>query len=542
MRSRLSLFAWTLASVAVFDGTAAAVVVPDDYPTIQAAINSGAPVVEVKQGTYPENLTITGNVQLTSYQESFHYLSFPRVEGSLSVTSQPGTYATIRGLWFTGPVSLNGGTSPLQIFDCRFDAGVTGGPSIAFINMRGCIVRGTIDLSAELVEITNNTVLAGGIRARHSAGACAIARSNVVIGPSAFGIDVTGIDACADVFDNLVSNCTDGIVVPHGDGTEVRGNRIEDCANDGIRASGASPISQLTVAQNTILRCGGDGIQLTGVYPTIRDNLIADVGGFGIQSVGSTLTGHFTGNRVLRAGADGMNLDAAQTVTGNVVGRSGQRGLVLADVSEGGADHNTSYWNASAGYAIGGPASSSVHHNIAYNNQGAGLAWSGGGSPALSCNDWFGNLGGATTGTVPGATDLALDPLFCNVPADNVSLSTFSPVLNAPGCGLIGALGVGCSEPVSVVRPSRGGVGLVAAPNPAAGDVRFSWPRSEAPATLELFDATGARRWMKSLPQGRELYDWDGLDRDGARLPAGLYYARLTMGTRVLETKIVVLD
>ena len=73
---------------------------------------------------------------------------------------------------------------------------------------------------------------------------------------------------------------------------------------------------------------------------------------------------------------------------------------------------------------------------------------SGPGTIGLGCNDWFGNVAGAVSGADPGATDLALDPLFCDVTQGDVHLSALSPLLNAAGCGQIGALGQGCDAPI----------------------------------------------------------------------------------------------
>jgi hypothetical protein len=47
-----------------------------------------------------------------------------------------------------------------------------------------------------------------------------------------------------------------------------------------------------------------------------------------------------------------------------------------------------------------------------------------------------------------GATDLAVDPGFCDVALNDVHLSAGSPLLASSGCDTIGALGRGCDAPI----------------------------------------------------------------------------------------------
>jgi len=65
-------------------------------------------------------------------------------------------------------------------------------------------------------------------------------------------------------------------------------------------------------------------------------------------------------------------------------------------------------------------------------------------NPVLSCNDWFGNDSSGVAGIAPSPDDLGLDPSFCNPDSGDVHLMAGSPLIDAPGCGLIGALGQGC--------------------------------------------------------------------------------------------------
>ena len=83
------------------------------------------------------------------------------------------------------------------------------------------------------------------------------------------------------------------------------------------------------------------------------------------------------------------------------------------------------------------------------------------GSLTLSCCDLYGNVGGDWVDCVAGFAgidgNLCEDPLFCGAPTGDFSIDAASPCApaNAPECGLIGALDVGCET--TVVRPASWG-------------------------------------------------------------------------------------
>ena len=55
---------------------ATSVLVPDDYATIQQAIDSGADTVVVREGRYEEDLVATGDLTLLSYEPLYYYNQF----------------------------------------------------------------------------------------------------------------------------------------------------------------------------------------------------------------------------------------------------------------------------------------------------------------------------------------------------------------------------------------------------------------------------------------------------------------------------------
>ncbi|MEZ4650441.1 MAG: M28 family peptidase [Candidatus Eisenbacteria bacterium] len=85
-----------------------------------------------------------------------------------------------------------------------------------------------------------------------------------------------------------------------------------------------------------------------------------------------------------------------------------------------------------------------------------------------------------------------------------------------------------------------------ARPNPARGETEFSfYLRQESVVSLELFDVQGravrvlARKG--ALPSGRHAIEWDGRDDRGRRLPSGMYYATLRVGSEWQTREVTLL-
>ena len=83
------------------------------------------------------------------------------------------------------------------------------------------------------------------------------------------------------------------------------------------------------------------------------------------------------------------------------------------------------------------------------------------------------------------------------------------------------------------------------APNPARGPVRieFEMPRAGR-ARLEVFDLAGARArtlFDGEAEAGVRTVSWDGRDGSGAPVSAGVYFARLSGGGKVLSRRLLLL-
>jgi len=84
-------------------------------------------------------------------------------------------------------------------------------------------------------------------------------------------------------------------------------------------------------------------------------------------------------------------------------------------------------------------------------------------------------------------------------------------------------------------------------PNPARGGVQLAFGlREAAVVSFEVHDMTGRR--VATLPgqaydPGHRTVAWDGRGERGTRLPAGIYFVRMTAGGRVVATtRCVLLD
>lgn len=311
----------------------------------------------------------------------------------------------------------------------------------------------------------------------------------------------------------------------------------------------------------------GGGISvLAGAAPRIsgniiRDNTTADSGG-GI--------GMYTGSGGVKVSGN-LFLD-------NFAGSSG--GAVFRQTNTAGpiVEKNTFVGNRTSG--VGGAVRAvgsgtvSVRYNVFYANE----AGDGGaiqcGSMGEFCNAYWLNAPNDAGGACNLSSPVLADPLLCSPEMERFGLRAGSPCLpeNAP-CGvLLGAYGLDCNvtsvdaDPLPSDPAGPGAIGnsdrndafrgsVSAVPNPARGHsvLRYRigdalWaatngaggaPRvadgigSRAPLRLALYDVSGqrVREWPLTHPEGS--VEWEGLTQLGRRAPAGVYWARLSVGNEV---------
>jgi len=192
---------------------------------------------------------------------------------------------------------------------------------------------------------------------------------------------------------------------------------------------------------------------------------------------------------------------------------------------------------------------------IAFSDAQEAVHCGAGSSPTLSCCDLYGNAGGDWVGQIADQAgtngNISLDPWFCDLVAGNVMLATGSPCGSEeapPGCGLIGALGVGCEYPSGAPENPVPSMLFLArpAPNPFSGETILSYgiPTANASARvrLEIVDPNGrVVRGLVDGVAGPGIYRirWNGMDDRGGALPSGVYWSRLRVGNREMMERIV---
>ena len=143
------------------------------------------------------------------------------------------------------------------------------------------------------------------------------------------------------------------------------------------------------------------------------------------------------------------------------------------------------------------------------------------------------------------------DPQFCAPQTGDYQLRATSPCgPDQPGnrgCGLIGALPVGCGPR----PPDDGETGLSllrCVPNPFRDTMQIDYviPARIADRALDIsiYDAGG--RLVRTLARapgspGKQTANWNGLDNSGRRVGSGVFFCRLRIGADEVKQRLIVL-
>jgi hypothetical protein len=233
---------------------------------------------------------------------------------------------------------------------------------------------------------------------------------------------------------NTISRCGAGFNGV-GDYAFIHHNQILDHRFWGIWAYTTLAI----IEDNTILRCGLEGVRIEVGYPTLRRNQVFYGATHGID----VSRGFLEGNIVAFNAGDGIRVETAAAatsliptvVTGSTIVGNGNNGVVC-------------------GYTAG--VGSRITNNIIAHNRQYGVDFPSYDLPDLvACNDLYSNSAGTFSGYGAGLDSLngniVLNPLFCGpvlpltVPTD-FRLQEGSPCApgNSGDCGLIGAVSEFC--------------------------------------------------------------------------------------------------
>ncbi len=509
LRIRTLLAVLIVATVCPHKASASTLVVPDDAPTIQAAINGSSDTVLVRSGDYPEQVVAPRVIKLLAHPgntagDSVH------IQGLSVQTVNDGEAIVLRGLHIRSQVSMfTNGRYPLVEFDsCRLEGGLAHDSEhngVGLFKIVGCVLNANVDLhSPESAEIRHNVLANAGVGL--FSGGPVVFSDNVAIGPG--GAAISGDDYALRAERNVISGYNRGISWGGDRESFIADNRVDHC--------GYGIVSGYVITRNHVTDCD-IGIVARNDQNDVHDNV------------------------VLRSLTVGISAgDGSNRIHSNVVGDGMGVGFLIhstQDIVHLEMSNNTSYLNGGHGYDVSFPPafgdSVNFTRNIAYGNGGYGLAIGAGTSIRLACNDWFHNTNGATLGTGIGSSDLQVDPEFCNVDHDSVTLSQGSPLIDSPGCGLIGALGKGCSSVTATLLTT-----MMATPMGKGIEVRWQFAGHSDVTEIRLERASGISGPWNTIMHvtGPEAASEVYIDRDVA---AGrTYFYRLVWSTHSGETAI----
>lgn len=407
---RLSvLLAATLASAPSAQATT--LIVPDQAPTIQQAIDAVVDTIVVRPGTYPETLVVRQQFSLMTASDD---AGGPPEIGGLDFTGDGSLLYEFRGLEFTSNLLIVGAYR-LKFADCIM-------PRINSTVVSSWLLRCSTSehsgTDATETAIVDSCHLVGGIT---SDSDYFIVRG-CVVGP---GHGISSFSENVLIDGNTIRGTIGGVTLDNSYNSIVTNNLIENCAQVGIYDSGHD---LKTITNNVIRNCRG-GMQFENGRIFITGNTVSG-SEYGIYIMSSRPVVEWnvvTGSRYYGIGYSGAS--PGVKIKNNTVAFNGYGGINVDDYNDGDE-------------CIG---------NIGYRNGGYGVDWEVSPGATFACNNWFENGFGPAADRELFATEFSVDPQFCDPDSGDYYLQSDSPLVNWPGCGQVGALGIGCGSTATTV-------------------------------------------------------------------------------------------
>jgi parallel beta-helix repeat protein len=488
--------------------------VPEDYATIQSAIDSAAPGerIHVAPGRYDTSsevfpLRIDKPLHLLGAQAGVD----PRPsqggrtgdetildaqEGAATVIQiQAAANVEINGFTITGGAGdmvRESGHADSLLFHYNIlydDLSTAGDEAIQIMHSTGVIIE--YNYAFNIVQDAFNLSSSSNGVVRHN-DAYGVHSENAAI----YCYDATSID----VIGNVIAN------VPNNDGIKLGDS--DDGSTGGL------------VADNTVYDCGEDGITIYASGVIVEHNVVHDCrsenGALYLYRADASLVRE---NRIFDNDAIGVLLLRCSGVS------------LIGNEIRNNDDWDDEKYPGSAGIWLTSDTElTTIHDNCLVGNADFGLRNDAAAAVVAEMQWW---------GDPSGPFHAALNPVGLGDPvSDNVG---FSPWQLEDVCQVPADAGAA----QGVIRPPI----VVAIPNPAAGQVRILYTlpvgNDGATASLGVYDAAG--RMVRHLDCGPmegvgQVVTWDGMDHHGRAVGAGTYFCRLSQAGREAFCRVTLLQ
>ena len=315
-----SLVAFSVLMVHPAKASPKTITVPDDYPTIQAAIDgaSDGDTVFVKKGTYSENLTVAKSLSLVGENRE---TTIVVGEGNTAVLVRHDN-VNVTGFTFRRPSTMRWyyGVHLLNVQHCN-----------VFGNKIESTFFGIWLVDASFNNVYENTLNGDWNGIHLSASHSNNISKNQVTGSHDWGISTEGSD------NNIIMH-----------------NYIASSGWGGIGLDGGSPNRNNLIAENTVAQCGDVGIGITSSGSTSNKIIANNITGIGSEDGGDVA--------ILLGGGD-SNLVEGNRLTGNQGGiyfEASQSNIARRNLIENNQE--------GGGIRIHGFPSKEASNNVVYEN------------------------------------------------------------------------------------------------------------------------------------------------------------------------------
>jgi parallel beta-helix repeat protein len=238
----------SLLHVQSFGAEHATIVVPDDFPTIQEAINKArsGDTIHIKASTFRENVFVNKSISLIGENRYNTVIDGSELGTVIKVTASNVSIAnlTVRN---AGSLIGDSGIELSGVDNCSIDGNVL-------------IENGNIGIM--LHQSIGNAVIANIVKETGRSGIIVYSSNNntvsgnTVQNASEYGIVLQNSSYC-DVTGNIVTCCYEGIVLVASNRNSVCLNTVTESASHGIRLD--DPSDYNTFAENTLANNNGYG-------------------------------------------------------------------------------------------------------------------------------------------------------------------------------------------------------------------------------------------------------------------------------------------